>query len=168
MRYLIALCVGIFSVVWWPILPDLSFIIVVLALTMLLPIKLPLRYKKSAWFALYIGWGCCWGIFSAQQYQLPEVLNKQEIIITGTVDSLVETNRTYSRFSMAIESACLKSNEAIEISITSVLLSWYQFKDPRTQISPGERRLLTVRLRRPRGFRNPGAFDYQSWLIQQG
>ena len=94
------------------------------------------------------------------------MLNKQEIIITGTVDSLVETNRTNSRFSMAVESACLKSNEAIEISITSVLLSWYQFKGPRTQISPGERRLLTVRLRRPRDFRNPGAFDYQSWLIQ--
>lgn len=171
MRYLIALSAGIFSVVWWPMLPDLSFVIVVLASTTLLSIKLPLRFKKSVWVALCMGWGCCWAIFSAQQYlqhQLPEVLNKQEIIITGSVDSLVETNRTNSRFSMAVESARLKSNEAVEIPIKSVLLSWYQFKGPRTQISPGERWQLTVRLRRPRGFRNPGAFDYQSWLIQQG
>jgi competence protein ComEC len=142
-----------------------------LAITALLSIKLPIRYKKSAWLALCIGWGSCWGIYDAQQYlqhQLPELLNKQEIVITGSVDSLVETNRTNSRFRMAVESARLKSNEAIEIPITSVLLSWYQFKEPRTEVSPGERWQLTVRLRRPRGFRNPGAFDYQSWLVQQG
>ena len=171
MRYLIAISVGIFSVVWWPMLPDLRIVIFALAATTLLSIKLPIRYKKSAWLALCIGWGCCWGIFDAQQYlqhQLPELLNKQEIVITGSVDSLVETNRTNSRFRMAVESARLKSNEAIEIPITSVLLSWYQFKDPRTEVFPGERWQLTVRLRRPRGFRNPGAFDYQSWLVQQG
>ena len=171
MRYLIAISVGIFSVVWWPILPDLRIVMLALAVTTLLSIKLPIRYKKSAWLALCIGWGSCWGIYDAQQYlqhQLPELLNKQEIVITGSVDSLVETNRTNSRFRMAVESARLKSNEAIEIPITSVLLSWYQFKEPRTEVSPGERWQLTVRLRRPRGFRNPGAFDYQSWLVQQG
>ena len=45
-----------------------------------------------------------------------------------------------------------------------VRLSWYH---PTVELSPGQRWQLTVRLKRPRGFMNPGGFDYEGWLFQQ-
>ena len=33
---------------------------------------------------------------------------------------------------------------------------------------PGERWLLTVRLRRPHGNVNPHGFDYEAWLLERG
>lgn len=45
-------------------------------------------------------------------------------------------------------------------------LSWYGPGRPR--LHPGERWRLSVRLRGPRGFANPGGFDYARWLLRHG
>lgn len=44
-------------------------------------------------------------------------------------------------------------------------LSWYNNAPP---LQVGERWHLRVRLKRPHGFMNPGGFDYEAWLYQQG
>ncbi len=44
-----------------------------------------------------------------------------------------------------------------------VRLSWYHS----LQLSPGQRWLMTIRLRRPRGFVNPRGFDYQAWFLPE-
>lgn len=44
-------------------------------------------------------------------------------------------------------------------------LTWY---DARAEPNLGDCWQLTVRLRAPRGFSNPGGFDYESWLFRQG
>lgn len=36
------------------------------------------------------------------------------------------------------------------------------------QLQPGQRWQWLLRLRRPHGFANPGGFDYEAWLLQQG
>lgn len=46
-----------------------------------------------------------------------------------------------------------------------IRLSWHQ---PATLPSIGETWRLEVRLRRPRGFANPGGFDYEGWLFRNG
>jgi competence protein ComEC len=46
-----------------------------------------------------------------------------------------------------------------------IRLGWY-LQEPPPQ--PGERWQLAVRLKRPHGFANPGGFDYERWLFQQG
>jgi competence protein ComEC len=46
-----------------------------------------------------------------------------------------------------------------------IRLSWYQ---PPVTIRFGDRWRLEVRLRRPRGARNPGTFDYEGWLFREG
>jgi competence protein ComEC len=48
-----------------------------------------------------------------------------------------------------------------------LLLSWYSFSSVGAELISGDRWTLVVRLRQPRGLRNPGTFDYQSWLQQQ-
>lgn len=45
-----------------------------------------------------------------------------------------------------------------------VRLRWY---DADVRLIPGERWELATRLKRPRGFMNPGGFDYEGWLVQQ-
>ena len=44
-------------------------------------------------------------------------------------------------------------------------LSWYESAPA---LAVGERWSLTVRLKRPHGFSNPGGFDYERWLFQRG
>lgn len=46
-----------------------------------------------------------------------------------------------------------------------LLLSWYA---PFPELKPGERWRLKIRLKRPRSFSSPGAFDYAGWLFRQG
>lgn len=46
-----------------------------------------------------------------------------------------------------------------------VRLSWY---GPAPALAAGETWRLTVRLKRPHGFANPGAFDYERWLLTHG
>ena len=44
-------------------------------------------------------------------------------------------------------------------------LAWYQTRE---QPALGELWQLAVRLKRPHGYANPGGFDYERWLLQQG
>src|SRR5690625_7565666 len=44
------------------------------------------------------------------------------------------------------------------------LISWYRGETPNS----GERWQMRVRLNTPRGFVNPGGFDYHGWLLRQG
>jgi competence protein ComEC len=46
-----------------------------------------------------------------------------------------------------------------------VRLSWYREAPP---LRVGERWRLSVRLKPPHGFANPGGFDYERWLFQEG
>jgi competence protein ComEC len=53
-----------------------------------------------------------------------------------------------------------------------VALSWYAGPHGARQavgdIQPGQRWQFTVRLQRPHGNANPGGFDYEVWLLEQG
>ncbi len=45
-----------------------------------------------------------------------------------------------------------------------IRLSWFE---PTVSLHHGDRWRLEVRLRRPRGARNPGTFDYEAWLFRE-
>jgi competence protein ComEC len=53
-----------------------------------------------------------------------------------------------------------------------IALSWYADRRGAgglpDKLMPGERWRLTVRLQRPHGNANPGGFDYEAWLLEQG
>jgi competence protein ComEC len=53
-----------------------------------------------------------------------------------------------------------------------IVLSWYAGMHGAHQavgdVQPGQRWQLTVRLQRPHGNANPGGFDYEAWLLEQG
>jgi competence protein ComEC len=62
------------------------------------------------------------------------------------------------RFELAVESAAVALPRRL-------LVTWYDAAEP---VEPGERRLFTLRLRRPHGLVNPQGFDYEAWLLERG
>ena len=52
-------------------------------------------------------WGSCWGLQAAYQslgHQLPEALDRQEFVVTGTIVGLVDSNNQRSRFDFRVDS----------------------------------------------------------------
>jgi len=157
------LSLGVFSVAWWPWLPGIG-----ISLTLfisLLAVCAFFRLKGLLWLVA-LSAGMLWGILCGHQLlskSLPEKYNGEEFLITGQIISLVDSNSVRSRFSFAPETVQLLGDSDQQLVPGKLLLSWYASES----LYPGQRWQLVVRLRRPRGFVNPGAFDYQSWLLQQ-
>jgi len=161
MSYLIMLSVGIFSVAWWPNLPSFEISLVVLVCS------IPLWTVPKLRLFLCLLIGLSWGIFSAHlliKDSLPATFDGEDILLSGTIVGLVDTNAKRSRFSFRVDLARPVADSSQEIALKKILISWYSKKDLRS----GERWQFVARLRQPRGFVNPRAFDYQAWLHQQG
>ena len=164
MAHLIMLSLGVFSVAWWPWLPSLGISFALFA-SLLFGCAFS-RLRRLRW-SVFLSAGMLWGIFSGHQvlsHSLAEKLNGEEFLVSGQIISLVDSNSVRSRFSFAPETIQLISDPDQQVFPGKLLLSWYDAE----ALHPGQRWQLVVRLRRPRGFVNSGAFDYQSWLIQQG
>jgi competence protein ComEC len=103
---------------------------------------------------------------------LPVALEQRPLILTGTVEGIVERYTDTSvagaqptlRFALRVERCEQPFAEACGVSLRRVQLTAYE-----TALRPegGERWRLRVKLRRPRGFANPGGFDYEAWLVAQ-
>jgi competence protein ComEC len=92
---------------------------------------------------------------------LPAALEGRDMRIGGTVVSIPAASPERIRFLFEVE-----RTEDFEVRWqlpARVRLNWYG-RYP--NIHPGERWVLTVRLKRPRGFMNPGGFGYERWLFQ--
>jgi competence protein ComEC len=93
----------------------------------------------------------------------PEALVREDIRVEGRVASLPEDLGRATRFLFRVEQARHGDQELKVQGL--VRLSWYGEAPP---IRAGERRALVVRLKPPHGFANPGGFDYERWLFQEG
>lgn len=95
---------------------------------------------------------------------LPPALINTDLQVRGTVVGLPAEGEGHVRFRLRVDTATLDDRR---VEVPRLLrLSWY---GPDAQaVVPGTRREFTVRLRNPRGFANPGGFDYPRWLFQEG
>ncbi|MGR9087457.1 MAG: DNA internalization-related competence protein ComEC/Rec2 [Gammaproteobacteria bacterium] len=85
-------------------------------------------------------------------------LEGSDLRIQGRITGLPDINEKNIRFDFAID----RSSRALPARIR---LSWYHPDHP---VRAGQHWLLTVRLKRPHGTLNPGGFDYERWLLQEG
>jgi competence protein ComEC len=113
-----------------------------------------------------LGW--CWAAFIATQALAAELSPADEgrdLTVTGTIDSLPYAFAQGVRFHFRVD-------EVVGAEATvppRIALSWYaSAADKPAAVRPGERWRLTVRLQRPHGSANPGGFDYEAWLLEQG
>lgn len=95
---------------------------------------------------------------------LAPTLAGADLRIEGRVTGLPRHDERRDRFRLAVERAWL-DGRPVTVPET-VRLGWYDPQRPR--VAAGDRWRLTVRLKAPRGLRNPGGFDYAGWLFREG
>ena len=121
--------------------------------------------NKGARLAGFILLGCLWALFRAGiilSDELSVQLEGKTLVAEGRVVSLPEYRDRGVKFEFQIEQL-LSINGQSYASPGKVRLSWYGAP---VNLMPGQVWRLTVRLKRPYGFSNPGGFDYEGWLFQ--
>lgn len=111
--------------------------------------------------------GFVWALFDADariERRLPEAHAGTDIVLTGRVASLPAAAPRRVRFDFVADEGPGPGWPR------KFRLSWYDARDgtPPPELVPGERWRLVVRAWPPRGFVNPGSFDYETWLYERG
>src|SRR5690606_38393794 len=163
--YLFAMAGGILAVGLFPVLPPL-WTLLVLALPVLLSLRFP-PFK----ILVAAGFGMAWGVFYGHgilDNLLPEELVGKDVVVSGRVVDLPVSDERRQRVILKVDRAYMAEDEAarpLDNFPTKIQISWYA-RDP-VEVRSGERWQWQVRLKRPRGFINPGGFDYQVWLMRR-
>lgn len=115
-------------------------------------------------------------------YRLNDDLIGRDLLVSGYVSNLPSLQRQVQRFQFTITSyrvvdpAAQASDQGSQLTGSGdkrvpatglprkVRLSWYH-GEPVAAADHGQ---LLVRMKPPHGFSNPGGFDYEGWLLQQG
>ena len=129
-------------------------------------IGLPGRLATALAFACpavrLAGWaivGFLWTSFHADARigeRLPAALGGRDFEVTGWVDAFASASEARAVFSFRVDR---DSDEQVPERLR---LTWY---DAPSDLAAGRDYALVVRLRAPRGLANPGAFDYERWLM---
>ena len=110
--------------------------------------------------------GFLWALLSAHatlSARLPPALAGEDLVLTGRVASVPAFAPRRTRFDFTVDSGLPQRSGRLR-------LSWYEDAraGPPPELATGETWRLVVRLRAPRGLRNPGGFDYETWLFAHG
>ncbi len=151
---------GVVCLQWQPQLPHPGWI----GLLLLPPLgfRLPPHLRPTLLFPAGFLWALLHAHLTLSDSLAPE-LEGRDLRAVGVVASLPQVQDGRTRFEFRIER--LELDGGAQPSPGQVRLSWYQ---QAANIQAGQRWSLTVRLKRPHGFANPGGFDYEQWLFQQG
>ena len=121
---------------------------------------------------------------------LAPALEGRDVLVTGVVASLPQRNEAALRFRLQVESAQLAGlpvrvpprmdvgwyggafpagpGAALGSDVSQPAMSMLALHRPPPALQAGERWQMTLRLKAPHGARNPGGFDYELWLWEQG
>ncbi len=108
-----------------------------------------------------------WRADLSMDARLPHALEKQDILVTGTVADLPHAQEDSTRFDFTIATAQFDGNP---VPVRGhVRLSWYASRQhaPPT-IVPCTTWRLRVRMKRPHGLVNPGGMDFERSALQKG
>ncbi len=124
------------------------------------------RFFPVLWPLAFLAIGLAWAQVHACRMlcePFPEGYTRQDLVVEGRIASLPEETAGAVRFLFRVDSA---RREGLDIGFTGLVrLAWYV---DQPDLRPGERWRLSVRLKPPHGFANPGGFAYERWLFLQG
>lgn len=126
------------------------------------PVIVMLCHAHTRVFA-YLLLGIMWALLHANLLindRLSPQLVAKELTITGTINSVPEHNEQRIRFLFTPDPHLSQTLP------DKIQLNWY--RPLPEQLNAGERWQVAVRLKQPHGMMNPGTFDYEGWLFQQG
>lgn len=168
---MIAFCLGIALVSRFQTLPAID-VVWLTAAAMLLVHGLAARnllIASSAAFLIGLLWSIAFGN-ARMAAMLPGYLEGEDFWVTGTIAGLPQTSGRAQQFTFQVEQSCFSLLPADCPARSSVftdrriMLNFYGMEP----VEPDQRWRLRVRLNRLHGFANPGGFDYEGWLFQQG
>ena len=163
----IAFLLGVYSLTVFASLPHWYWAFGILPIV-LVWLKLPHKYSSLAFLSIWFLLGFFWALIHAYSNLHPELdqsIEGIDIEVNGQVVSIPSVQGRSTRFEFSIYEAALTANGALVKAPEKVRLNWYG-KMPSIQL--GEEWHLRVRLKRPWGYANPGGFDYEKWLFEQG
>lgn len=167
---MIAFSGGVMLILLLPQLPNISHQVILALVAALLAVAMCAHW--SACLAAVCA-GFLWSLGFAQWHAervLPEQLEGQDLWLVGKVISLPEYQERSVQFVFEVDKSCaslLPDNCDWTRGIFNprrILLSSYND----APIETGQRWMWRVRLNRPHGFANPGSFDYEAWMFEQG
>ena len=137
-------------------------------LALLLPITIIPLLKSSRWrWPAWLLCGFLWALLRADvilSENMDEQIEGVPLTASGRVISLPVNRGTQIRFDFQVDSLTGAGGKRYGAP-HKIRLNWYRnYPD----LSPGESWRLAVKLKRPHGFMNPGGFDYEGFLFQQG
>ena len=150
---MLALALGLLVLRFLPALPPVWLMVAMPIAALML---LPFRTYPLAFFLFGVTWACV-SAKSALDDRLPERLDGQTLWLEGKVVGLPHTVDGVVRFQLQ-DPVSRRTRLPGQLRI-----AWYG--GPAVQ--SGEHWRLAVKLKRPGGLANPGAFDYQAWLLAQ-
>src|SRR5690349_18827663 len=161
----LAFALGAALLQWQPALPAAGWALLLLPLAVLAWLK-PRTAMLFA-FALGFFWAALAAHLRVAQWLAPG-LEGRDLQVVGVVAGLPAATERGQRFELEVESADAPLPGRL-------LVSWYRGSAVEEDaapagraVHPGERWLLTLRLRRPHGSVNPHGFDYEAWLLERG
>ena len=134
-----------------------SFLVALLPALMLLVLRLRWPLILMCGF----GWAAQ-AVMQVPTFNALPVVEGQTVLVQGRITGIPQLGDRRVRFVLDIDQF-LSGTEWMSRS-ARVRLNWYGTNTPPVT---GETWQLAVRLRRPRGYANPGGFDYERWLFQQ-
>lgn len=157
----VALLVGVLAVQWLPALPRWPWVLPMFAIAGLVLWRLP-RARWIGWCVLGVAWAIVRGSI-ALDGQLPRDLEGRDLVVVGRVVDLSEVRPDASRFELRVISATL---DGVTVPLRGKLrVAWYAGA---ARIQPCTRWHLLLRLKRPRGYLNPGGADAERSALQRG
>lgn len=149
---------GISAVHLLPALPTAG--ITGCALIAAFAVAICLRWYLLVWCIVGVAWAYGHAVARLAQ-DLDPLLEGRDLPVTGYVASMPESTGEGVQFRFDVDRAA-----AVGMALPDLLeLTWYE---PDAQIAAGEKWYLTVRLRRRRGYANPGGYDYEAQLFREG
>lgn len=156
----IAFLLGILLLLAQPALPDPLWL-------ELLPPCAVLALRRGRWrLPALLACGFLWALLRGAlilERDLPAGLEGRDLIVEGRVASLPARDALRTRFDLDVERVLRPARP--RAAPGRVRLSWY---GAAPALAAGERWRLRIRLKRAHGLSNPGGFDYEAWLFQQG
>ena len=156
----LAFLAGVLVLQWCSWLPPVWSFAVMALLVPLLRVKL---VRLPVVFVTGFLWAALRADFALHP-QLPSAMEGKTVLLEGKVlDMPRQVSTRQQRFLFAAER--MHSGSGWTDFPAKIRLDGYE-----TGFNPaaGERWQFAVRLKRPHGFSNPGGFDYERWLFQQG